>query len=71
MTAPITCRYAGIKAAACGAFDTEHHARAGAAGVCCVTLAFADVSDHQDVSAPTGPDWPPFSPTDDDVPEGQ
>ena len=63
MTAsPISCRYADLpgRAAACGAFDTEHHARAAEAGLCCATLAFT--------GTPVDPDWPPFAPSDDDVP---
>lgn len=66
---PITCRYADRpgRAGACGAFDTEHHARAAALNVCCVDLAFHDVDDLEVV--PTGADdWPPFTPTDADIP---
>ena len=72
MSAPaIRCRYADLpgRAAACGAFDTEHHARAAEAGLCCATLAFTGTDqDDLDVSAPVDPDWPPFARSDDDVP---
>lgn len=71
--APISCRYAHVSgyAAACGAFDSEHHARASEAGVCCADLAFRDVSDaHREVTASTTEEWPPFDPTDEDAPGG-
>ena len=75
MSDPITCRYASRKdrVAACGAFDAEHHARAAEAGLCCVDFAFRTVThdlDDQGVSAHKGDDWPPFEPTDEDVPGG-
>jgi len=67
-SAPIVCRYANRpgRAGACGAFDTEHHARAAALSVCCVELAFHDVDDQE--VTPAAADWPPFAPTDDDIP---
>ena len=78
MTAqPITCRYAGRKGrvAACGAFESEHHARAADLGLCCVDAAFRDLDldqgDEELHTAPTSPDWPVFQPSDDDVPGGQ
>lgn len=61
---PITCRYADRfgTPAACGAFDLDHHQRAAEAGVCCVVLAF-DLDGHDnEIPAPTGPDWPDFTP---------
>lgn len=72
---PITCRYAHVSGygAACGAFSSEHHARASEAGVCCADLAFRDVGDdldHQDVTASTADDWPLFDPSDEDAPFG-
>ena len=68
----IRCR-AEAEVNPCGAYDTEHHAAAADAGVCCQVLAkreqdsgFANPPEsrqHLDV-------WPPFEPSDDDAPDG-
>ena len=72
MSALIACRFADRPdvGAACGAFDSEHHAYAASLGLCCAVAAFRDLDQADDLQtvAPTAADWPPFTPTDDDAP---
>lgn len=66
----IRCR-AGAEVNPCGAYDTEHHAAAADAGVCCKVLdAHRGNGGREEVGNIPHFNWPLFEPSDDDAPDG-